>query len=337
VALINRLLSLLQPYPAPPLDVGLEASALLPVLPDVIATPLRNCLGGLMADVAMSQDVAQMQISVPSAAFDVSSRGITGGGLAKTADDGSVTPLTRVWTAPRQSSPIPIQHAIDFLFAHALRSSRWTRSSYPPSNPPEPWQSHIEVLRIGRYLCPEPDRFLLQLIETSLKACLNTYQALSSDFVDRFLILTEALPTLLRSWKDNGDADWSYPVSASDSLSRAQIADATQDSLKDILTTAVGVLTADLTAYQTFMTDTYASRVSDAEADDESGGFSPIDGWCVRSAFQRRAPSLMPVGPLLRFRKRSCEDLWMPDCCPRKRPELCCSDLLRHNCRLASL
>ncbi|RSH95318.1 mediator complex subunit [Saitozyma podzolica] len=281
VALINRLLSLLQPYPAPPLDVGLEASALLPVLPDVIATPLRNCLGGLMADVAMSQDVAQMQISVPSAAFDVSSRGITGGGLAKTADDGSVTPLTRVWTAPRQSSPIPIQHAIDFLFAHALRSSRWTRSSYPPSNPPEPWQSHIEVLRIGRYLCPEPDRFLLQLIETSLKACLNTYQALSSDFVDRFLILTEALPTLLRSWKDNGDADWSYP-----------------DSLKDILTTAVGVLTADLTAYQTFMTDTYASRVSDAEADDESGGFSPIDGWTVASLQETFVRRLVDAGLL---------------------------------------
>lgn len=225
VALTNRLLSLLQPYPAPPLDVGLEASALLPVLPDVIATPLRNCLSGLMADVAMSQDVAQMQISVPSAAFDVSSSGITGEGegSAKTADDGSVTPLTRVWTPPRQSSPIPIQHAIDFLFAHAIRSSRWTRSPYPPSNPPEPWQSHIEVLRIGRYLCPEPDRFLLQLIETSLKACLNTYQALSSDFVDRFLILTEALPTLLRSWKDNGDADWSYPVSTSDRWSRAQV------------------------------------------------------------------------------------------------------------------
>jgi mediator of RNA polymerase II transcription subunit 5 len=283
----------------------------------------------------MSQDVAQMQISVPPAAFDVSSSGITAEGLAKTADDGSVTPLLRVWSPPRQPSPIPIQHAIDFLIAHALRSSRWTRSSYPPSSPPGSWQSHIEILRIGRFLCPEPDRFLLKLIETSLKACLNTYQGLSSDFVDRFLILTEALPTLLRSWKDNGDADWSYPVSTSDKWSRVQNADTAQDSLKDILTTAVGVLTADLTAYQTFMTDTYASRVSDAEADDESGGFSPIDGWYVRNAFRARAPSLMSVGPLLRFKKRSCEDSWTPDCCPRKRPEPCCSGL-RRNYRLAS-
>lgn len=70
-----------------------------------------------------------------------------------------------------------------------------------------------------------------------------------------------------------------------ESCSGAQIADAAQDSLKDILTSAVGGLTADLTAYQTFMTETYASRLSDAEADDESGGFSPIDGWCVRLAF----------------------------------------------------
>jgi mediator of RNA polymerase II transcription subunit 5 len=214
LAFTNRLLSLLQPYPAPPLDVGLEASALLPTLPDALSTPLRNCLSGLMADVALSQDAAQLQISDLVGLGALQDGVGLGPAITETGGaEGTIPSLPGVFRLSRQPLPIPLPRALDFLLAHAHRSARFTKSTYPQAQPPAPWENHLHILRAGRYFELDPEAFLLQLVESGLQACLESYQNIGAHFVKMFLFLVDGLPTLLRSWMDAEDSDWAYPVS----------------------------------------------------------------------------------------------------------------------------
>jgi len=193
----TRILSLLEPYPAPSLEVGLEAGNLLQSLPEVLAAPLRDCLSGLMADLTISQDVAQLGISsAPPDPVEIS----------------NITSVTPKSLTSSHSSPL-LPQIFEFLLSYLLRSARWTRCPEYASEPPRPPDTHIKLLRLGPHIASDPSTFLLHLIQTAVNDWGGTYKGGSPEGVPSWLFLTEGLPVLLRWWRDNSDPKWPFPVS----------------------------------------------------------------------------------------------------------------------------
>lgn len=199
VMLVSRILSLLSPYPAPPLDIGLEAGGLFQSLPESIAAPLRDCLSGLMADLAVSQDASQLQIAdnLPPqpAVVPVTDKQQTKG------EGKLLTP-----SLPPFSTQLPLRHTLDFQVARSIRSDRWTPSSPTMQVPPE---NHISLIRLGPLIASDSTSFLQQLIRSSLVGSTNLG---ADERAQRWLFLTERLPILLKWWKDQDITDWPYPV-----------------------------------------------------------------------------------------------------------------------------
>ena len=200
IDLTTLLLSLLEPFPAPSLDVGLEAGNLLQSLPEALAAPLRHCLSGLMADLAISQDTARLRISSTSADPLTTASTRTGPPVSLTSDVAS----------------LPLPQALSFLLAHLHRSARWTRqtdhASDHAANPLRPPENHIQLIRLGPHIAHDPSTFLLHLFLTAVNDWGGSYNGGSSEGVSSWLFLTEALPLLLRWWKDHPDPKWPFPV-----------------------------------------------------------------------------------------------------------------------------
>jgi len=199
--LVSRILSLLDPYPAPPLDIGLEAGGLYQSLPEAISVPLRNCLSGLMADLAVSQGAPQFQITdtlPPQPAV----LPVVGKDRAQTEGRAPVPSL------PLFATQMPLKHALDFQVAWAIQADRWTPSDATVQIPPD---NHLSVIRLGPLIASNPSHFLQQLIISSLVGATD----LSADErAQRWLFLTERLPVLLKWWKDQDSVDWPFPVSS---------------------------------------------------------------------------------------------------------------------------
>lgn len=196
VDLTTRLLILLEPYPGPSLDVGLEAGSLLQTLPESLAAPLRHCLSGLMADLAISQDVAQLGImTAPTNA-------------TATAN----LPATHLLSLSSGVSSLPLPHTLAFLLTYLHRSSRWTRNPEYLSEQPQPPPNHIQLIRLGPHIASDPSTFLSHLVQAAVNNWGGTYNGGAPEGVPAWLFLTEALPVLLRWWKDNPDPNWPFPV-----------------------------------------------------------------------------------------------------------------------------
>ncbi|KAK4687983.1 mediator of RNA polymerase II transcription subunit 5, partial [Tremellales sp. Uapishka_1] len=179
--LTGRILSLLAPYPAPPFDVGFQAGQLLSSLPDGLASPLRDCLSGLMADLTISQNQPQIY---PSVAKDASASGPT-----------SI------------SHSLPLLPTITFLLEHLHRCSDWEVSRPDSSNPPT---HHLRLVRLGSQICSDPSSFLLHLLQAAMEALLRTPMG-TQEGVIRWLFLIEGLPSLMDWWKQNPENGWIYP------------------------------------------------------------------------------------------------------------------------------
>ena len=214
VALVSRLVSLLQPYPAPPLDIGLEAGGLFQSLPETISLPLRECLSGLMADLASSQETSQLQ-QLPTNP-DQSNGGVNG--KSNGAVDGPSTHSGQSIPSPLLPplhTQISLPHILAFLLTLDLHSSRWTLSPDPNTSPPKPADHHIELVKLGPHIESDPSTFLLHLIRAAITSHVGHYIGSTTEGTLRWLFMSERLPTLLRWWKDNSDPKWPYPVSRS--------------------------------------------------------------------------------------------------------------------------
>jgi mediator of RNA polymerase II transcription subunit 5 len=204
ILLIHRLLVSLQPYPAPPLDVGLEAGGLFQSLPETLSVPLRDCLSGLMADLAVSQDPSQAP--PPPVIPPTIQASATNGVSAVTSETNAKVAAIPQPALPPLHTQLPIQHALSFEISSILRSDRWTRSDLTSDVPAE---NHLSLLKIGRLLSPDPSAFLAHLLRACLKA---SSLSAPEERVARWLFVTERLPVLLKWWKDNSDPSWAFPV-----------------------------------------------------------------------------------------------------------------------------
>lgn len=197
VTLTTRLLALLEPYPAPSLNVGLEAGGLLQSLPEALAAPLRDCLSGLMADLAISQDAAQLHITP--------------------ATDIAVRPPQSARVLPpslaSSTSVLPSPQALEFLLAYLHRSAGWTRHPGHSQDPPIPPANHIQLIRLGPHIASDPSTFLVHLIQAAVNDWGGTYNGGSPEGLPSWLFLTESLPVLLSWWKENPELKWMFPVS----------------------------------------------------------------------------------------------------------------------------
>ena len=197
-ALIGRLLTALQPYPAPPLDVSLEAGSLTSALPETVAAPLRDCLSWFMADFAVTQGAAQMNINDVPAPTAIA---VPAPAIASDADRAIPVPAL-----PPFSSSISLSASLEWEISHILRSNRWTISDPTMLKPPE---NHIALLRLAPLLATDASVFLRE----TLAAAVRYHEGVPKDeTVQRWLFATERLPILLKYWKGTSDLDYGYPV-----------------------------------------------------------------------------------------------------------------------------
>lgn len=206
LALLVRILSALEPYPAPPLEVGLEISGLLPQLPEALSQTLRTCLGGLMADLTISQTAVD-----PGANAAPLTQVQANGALPGQTE---LPPLPPTFPASRPHPPIPLPHMISFLLSYAMDTAKYASASPSTSTRDPPWSNHLMMFRAGRYLSA-PETFLVHLVEGSLQLIMGTHQTFTPDLQKAMMFVTEWLPGLLRYWRDTSTSDWAYPVSIS--------------------------------------------------------------------------------------------------------------------------
>ena len=193
VHLVSRLLSSLQPYPVPPLDVGLEAGGLFQSLPEAISVPLRDCLSGLMADLAVSQE--NMELSQPNPNAQTAA-----------SHDARATSVPTPSLPPFRSQ-LSLKHALAYQLSSLFRSSSWTTSDPAMQRPPE---DHVALLKLGSFLAPDSGDFMQQLLRSSLG---QADYVEAAEGVQRWLFITERLPLLLKWWKENPLDELPFPVS----------------------------------------------------------------------------------------------------------------------------
>ncbi|ODN95713.1 hypothetical protein L198_04331 [Cryptococcus wingfieldii CBS 7118] len=249
VSLVARLLSVLAPFPAPSLDVGLEAGQLLPLLPEEISNPLRVSLGGLMEDLVQ-------------------------GSASETAAQPQTVLMAGQGTSAAPA--LPLKEVAALLLEQTHSSFRYSRTPLPSESqatvtPPAP---HIRLLRLGQSACPVAGDFLFALVEISIERVLNgpsgdrPHAVGTGDNVRDFGWAVEGLPKLLKWWKmqstDGEFEKWMFPSDAS-----------------SLLASAIARLLPAMQAFSEALLQTYSSIVSAAEEEEESSGFTPPDGWSV--------------------------------------------------------
>ncbi|WWD21111.1 hypothetical protein CI109_105592 [Kwoniella shandongensis] len=242
--IVGRVISLLAPFPAPSLDVGLEAGGLLPVLPEEIVTPLRNCLGGLMADLSTHDTVARDA--------DVQ------------MGDASQLQTAQTGASSGVDTPLPLRPIISFLLHQAYRSSKWSHTvNYDQPHPSSPI-NHIVLIKMGSYLTPNPSEYLVALLETCVQDVVGKMAVGTIENVRSWQFLVEGIPNLLKWWKENSDPNWPIPT----------------DLTVPLGAVLQGMLPA-MTSFSDLVTQTYSSAIQSAEAEEESSGFTALEGWQI--------------------------------------------------------
>ncbi|KAK8843371.1 hypothetical protein IAR55_007028 [Kwoniella newhampshirensis] len=248
-AIVGRTISLLAPFPAPSLDVGLEAGGLLPNLPEEIVNPLRNCLGELMADLSTHDMVGPNNTDIQMG--DVSQ--------LQPVDVGSVPVTTG-------DTPLPLRPTISFLLHQAHRSSKWSPSTgYDQPTPSLP-TNYTQLIKIGSYLTSNPAEYLSVLLETCLLDVAEHMSVGTIHNVRAWQFVVEGIPRLFKWWKENSDPKWPIPT-----------------DLTTPLNAVIQALLPSVAGFSDLMTQTYVSSVQSAEAEDESSGFTPLEGWQLLS------------------------------------------------------
>lgn len=207
VALVNRILSLLQPYPAPPLDIGLEAGGLFQSLPEALSVPLRDCLSGLMADLAVSQDVPRTQVTISSVITNTqTSSDPNQPSIGKETSGGVSTPSL----PPIHPSWSP-DESLAYVLSHIYHLSGMDAGSKDHLSPPH---AHRDLIHLGAHLTADSETFTAGILRASI---IHVHTALRSQKLDEvrwgWIFFVEHIPALLKWWRSIPTADWSCPVS----------------------------------------------------------------------------------------------------------------------------
>jgi mediator of RNA polymerase II transcription subunit 5 len=213
--LIGRILSIVEPYPAPPFDVGLDASQLMGSLPDEISIPLRQSLSGLMTDLAISEGSAQQAQVAPLAVDDRLSRRQP---VMAEITDGPA--ISSIMLADAFSDTIP--QAIALLLASYREGVRYDKTEqYASTSPPIPSRSGIDFLKLCWSLGStggsvdvifSADVILDRVLGVILEQVIPDLSGLGAKNVDGHILLLEHLPVMLRWWKDQSNGGLAYPV-----------------------------------------------------------------------------------------------------------------------------
>lgn len=219
VSLLAGVLSIVAPYPAPPFDVGLEASQLMAALPEVLSTPLRDALSGLMTDLAISESTAQLQVNGDTnVKVNTATSGLPSnsdldmqpvGQLGNMRVDGSDL---SIHLASRPSG-LALQHALALLLSASKSRRTGDRSLYdvdPPAARPE----LIDALRICMSMCETPDDTVRLLLQIAMEqtVSLGELTGINLDAVLARHFWAEDIPVLMRWWKDHSDVKYPFLV-----------------------------------------------------------------------------------------------------------------------------
>lgn len=228
-ALLAQILSITAPYPAPPFDVGLEASQLMPLLPDVLSMPLREALSGLMTDLAISESTAQLQVTTntannaggpPQAASQTAVAGSQDVEMSKQDDH----PAISAFTDPPPKTVTP-SRMISLLLAAARsrRTHRRTGDLEANDPKPEPDPDLVNIIRLcsASDWCESGEIALTSLLESAMEQTIaaGDLQGVTPEAVRTRQVWVEEIPLVLKWWKHQGDLKMAYPVSRQGGLS----------------------------------------------------------------------------------------------------------------------
>ena len=290
VQLIIRILSIVEPYPAPPFDVGLEASQLMGSLPDTISMPLRQSLSGLMTDLAISEGSAQPGAASGSTGAIDQPRPQAGMAGISSGPDISNINLSDTFSNTTQQS-------IALLLASYRARFGYDRNTQYAANSAVPSEGLQTYLKLCWALGASGEGILEQVVDTTLQQVLPDTYGLKKENVDSSLLLVEGLPVLLKWWKDHSDGRLSYPVSpfyfyieASSLSIQANLA----TCLKAVFTTQKDALDAHATWQQT----TWETTLAALDGESEDGAFSLPEGWSWVSLREATVRKLADLGLL---------------------------------------
>lgn len=203
--LISGILSIVEPYPAPPFDVGLEASQLMGSLPDTISMPLRQSLSGLMTDLAISEGSAQPVTSQGPASTTVQLR-------PQAIDAGLSTgpEISSMKLSDTFSNVIP--QTIGLLLASYRGRLGHEANTQYAANPPVPSGGLERLMKLCWALGSTGEVILEQLLTTILQQAVPDAGGLKGHNVDACMLLLEGLSVALRWWKGQSEG-LAYPVS----------------------------------------------------------------------------------------------------------------------------
>ena len=278
--LIGRILSIIEPYPAPPFDVGLEASQLMGSLPDDISIPLRQSLSGLMTDLAISEGSAQQAQAVPTTVDQLSlsrPQQVMAG-----MSDGPA--ISSIMLADAFSDAIP--QAIALLLASYREGLRYDKTEQTTSTTPKiPSKRGRDLLKQCWSLVSlgsssnvifSADVILDRIMGVTLEQVIPDLSGLGAKNVDGQMLLLENLPSLLRWWKDQSDGGSNYPVRLHQSL---WLVLTMESNLASCLKAAFDSSKEALDAHVTWQQTTWENLLASLDGDTEDGSLSPPDGW----------------------------------------------------------
>jgi mediator of RNA polymerase II transcription subunit 5 len=212
IQLVSRVLSIVAPYPAPPFDVGLEASQLMGSLPDTISMPLRESLSGLMADLAISEGTqAQLQSQAQTQAILPSGPKTTGTAQSFGAPETKGPRLCSLYPPDVYADTQP--QALAILLASYRQQRQYDRNPSYSSTPPRPPKGLLDILKVAWTLTTDGDRLLSDLLSVAVDQISGEAFGVDGKGVDGWVLLVEDLPTLLRRWKDQPGSKTQFPVS----------------------------------------------------------------------------------------------------------------------------
>lgn len=203
IQLVSRVLACVAPYPAPPFDVGLEASQLMASLPDVVSGPLRESLSGLMMDLAVSDGVARTQ-----ATHEQQQRSHP---VQQHAGPDAIADIT--FASPGEMFVPVLSQAMALLVSNYRRNRN--RSDLPDQSeiPDGPNRGLVNLLRLSWRMCDQADTVLSTLVNAIVSQGVAEPPGLVASSLEAWMVLVADLPLVLTWWKKQSEARLPYPVS----------------------------------------------------------------------------------------------------------------------------
>ncbi|EIW67015.1 hypothetical protein TREMEDRAFT_64882 [Tremella mesenterica DSM 1558] len=250
IGLVSHLLSLLHPYPVPPLDVGLAAGQLMATAPDVIAIPLKNCLAGLMAEMTFAQDMGPLLPHVSG--FERVPSGMDG-----TEEQMAMDPKS---TSVKDSSVnIPLMEIIRYLLAYVEYSDRFSENHSYLESTAKPSPNFIHTIHVARHFLPDPRLFVVHLLQCAIRSMAVEASPLSKNTA--FAALVER--SVGSEMELSGESDYD------------------QNDLPTILDETFNSDASSLQDLNSWIQVTYQELLANAAAEDEGGGFIQPAGWSL--------------------------------------------------------